>query len=187
MSDDIKEARSREETFVSHVSGKTKTPKLSQKSKKSFIRRCLPLFSFFALLAIGVSFIFSSQSLMPFALVNRFIEEFNTIGISSTLRSDNLLDIQLSSPNTSLALSSAQKTAFKDTGITPVELSLGSPTTALVFEESRGKTSVVVAKSVKESASSSSILAATGANTSVYSTSEALNLASFKEKYAFKA
>ncbi len=35
--------------------------------------------------------------MMPFALVNRLIEEYNTAGISSVLRSDNILDLQLSS------------------------------------------------------------------------------------------
>ena len=34
--------------------------------------------------------------MMPFALVNRLIEEYNTAGISSVLRSDNILDLQLS-------------------------------------------------------------------------------------------
>lgn len=59
---------------------------------------------------------------MPFAVVNRLIEEYNTNGISSVLRADNVLDLQISAaPHTPLALGDHQIAALKDNDILPVE------------------------------------------------------------------
>ena len=101
MSEEIAEARSRE-TFVSNVSGRSETSRFSAKSNskkdtKGFLKKHAPLVVIVGLLITAVSLIFLSQSFMPFALVNRFIEEFNGNGIGSILRSDSLLDVQLSS------------------------------------------------------------------------------------------
>lgn len=64
---------------------------------------------------------------MPFAIVNRIIEEFNTNGISSVLRADNILDIQLSSaPGSTFALSNEQIAALKENQILPLEYSGGT-------------------------------------------------------------
>ncbi len=51
---------------------------------------------------------------MPFAVVNRLIEEYNTNGISSVLRSDNLLDLQLSLSDNLAPLTPYQISAMRD-------------------------------------------------------------------------
>ena len=64
---------------------------------------------------------------MPFAIVNRLIEEYNTNGISAVLRADNILDIQMSSrPGSSFALSDYQLAAFKENNILPLEQGNGT-------------------------------------------------------------
>ena len=76
-----------------------------------------PLILVVALIGGLLGLVFASQSLMPFALVNRLIEEFNTNGISSVLRSDNILDLQLSSVTGMFTLSEEQESALKDHNI----------------------------------------------------------------------
>lgn len=64
---------------------------------------------------------------MPFAIVSRLIEEYNTAGITSVLRADNILDVQLSStPGTTFALSDYQKKSFKENGILPLKIGNGT-------------------------------------------------------------
>lgn len=64
---------------------------------------------------------------MPFATVNRLIEEFNTNGISSVLRADNILDLQLSStPGSDFALGDNQIVALKENDIYPLEFGGGT-------------------------------------------------------------
>ena len=64
---------------------------------------------------------------MPFALVNRLIEEYNTNGISSVLRADNILDVQMSStPGSTFALADEQITSFKENDILPLEYGGGT-------------------------------------------------------------
>ena len=58
---------------------------------------------------------------MPFAIVNRIIEEFNTNGISSVLRADNILDYQMSSPGTAFGLTNYQKASLAENRILPLE------------------------------------------------------------------
>lgn len=57
---------------------------------------------------------------MPFAVVNRMIEEYNTNGISSVLRSDSILDLQLSGDSSMFALTDYQKECFKTNNIFPI-------------------------------------------------------------------
>ena len=194
MSDEIQEARKREESFVSHVSGTPKKTKISGKNKKGKLKKRGPLFVILFLILLAGGLIFVSQTMMPFAIVNRFREEFNSIGISSTLRSDNILDLQLSSAGSALALSETQRSAFKESNIYPVDFtSGGTHATALVFEQSSGKFTAVVPKSLIESGNPSAINSAiSGAlgNAEIslvnnpISTADAMNLAVFKEKYA---
>ena len=64
---------------------------------------------------------------MPFAVVNRLIEEYNTNGISSVLRGDNILDVQLSSaPGTSFALSQEQTSSLREQEILPLDYGGGT-------------------------------------------------------------
>ena len=198
MSDEIKEARSREESFISNVSGKPVLSSKTGKKKKSKFKKRAPLIAILALLALGVGLIFVSQTMMPFAIVNRFIEEFNTIGVSSTLRSDNILDLQLSAPNSVLGLSSTQREALKSLYVMPADVTVSSTrVTALVFKDSNNAYTAVVPKCILGSASAKEINAAvstaltTALSDSSYnptnnpiSTETALKLNAFKEKYA---
>ena len=181
-----KDAVSANETsFRSNVSGKK-----SRFSKKSLKKKAPLLALIISTLAGGV-IMFASQSLMPFAIVNRFIEEFNSVGISSTLRSDNILDYQLEYSGSFFALSEAQRTAFSEQGIDSVDFTLNSSrSTALLFKDKSGKLTPVVSKTVYENSSSETILSALkSANpnlenlASPLSVKDALKNSQFKEKY----
>ncbi len=64
---------------------------------------------------------------MPFAVVNRLIEEYNTNGISSVLRADNILDVQLSAaPGSTFSLGDYQIVGFKENDILPLEYGGGT-------------------------------------------------------------
>ena len=154
MSDEVVEARSRE-TFVSNVSGRADSSRFGGASKKGkrgsgfFKKKHAPLLVIAGVLIAGIALVFISQSFMPFALVNRFIEEFNGAGISSTLRSDSILDIQLSSTGSYFGLSDNQRAALKESKIYPVDIAAnGTAVTAIVYEESTGDWRAVVPKSV---------------------------------------
>ena len=129
---------------------------------------------------------------MPFAIVNRFIEEYNGAGISSILRTDSLLDTQLSSTGSYFGLSENQRTAFKDSGIYPVDFAAsGTNNTALVYRESDGTYRAVVPKSVAQSGADVNSLIAQNLSDSTITLSgtplsveDALKLASFKDQYA---
>ncbi|MBQ7802699.1 hypothetical protein IJ380_02465 [Candidatus Saccharibacteria bacterium] len=187
MSDEIREARTREESFVSHVSI-PKTEKKKSKKKRG------PLFLVVILLALAAGLIFLSQTMMPFAIINRFREEFNSIGISSTLRADNLLDLQLSSAGSTFELSSTQRTAFKESNIYPVDFTAdGRHGTALVFEATHGNFRAVVPNEIAENVSGETINSAVSSalrnpeislSLAPLSTKEAMELSAFKEKYA---
>ena len=196
MSDEIAEARNREETFVSHVSGRpqnsrSSTRQTGSKKSKQFLKKHAPLLVIFSLLFTAVALVFVSQSFMPFALVNRFIEEFNGAGISSTLRSDSLLDVQLSSTGTWFGLSEHQRQSFKDAHIYPVDLSVdGTTITALVYEESAGHWRATVPKAVATSVGLNSKISAALGNSAIQLTADplsvedALKTSGFKNQYA---
>ena len=199
MSDEIAEVRAREaETFVSNVSGRpnpeTSRPSvnnLKNKKSKNFLKKHAPLVVIIGVLVAAVALIFVSQSFMPFALVNRFIEEFNGNGVASTLRSDSILDVQLSSTGSYFGLSENQRTALKDSHVYPVDFSAeGTAVTALVYEESAGNWRAVVPKSVAASSGLNNKIAAALNNSDInlsespLSVEDALKNGAFKEKYA---
>jgi len=198
MSDEIAEVRSREETFVSNVSGRPKTEShrsvgnTSKKQKtRSFLKKHAPLVVIIGVLITAVALIFVSQSFMPFALVNRFIEEFNGNGIASTLRSDSILDIQLSSTGSYFGLSDNQRTALKDSHIYPVDISAeGTAATVLVYEESTNHWRAVAPKSIASSSGLNNKISAALNNSDINLTEpplaveDALKTGTFKEKYA---
>lgn len=197
MSDEIVEARAKETTFVSNVSGRTESTRsvrqnLSGKKRtKGFLKKHAPLIVIGALLLTVVGLIFVSQSFMPFAIVNRFIEEYNGAGISSVLRSDTILDTQLSSAGSYFGLSDNQKSALKESSITPVDITAnGTAVTALVFRDSNNEFRAVVPKSVAtsgdinsqiNSALNNSEMQVTGTPLSV---EDGLNYAPFKNQYS---
>lgn len=117
-------------TFKNSVAGiserKTKTRFKFSAKKHGPIIALVALIGFLGIL------IFGSQTLMPFAIVNRFIEEFNTNGISSVLRSDNILDLQLSGGGL-FGISEDQKSSLREVGIIPLTTSNG--TTALAYKK----------------------------------------------------
>lgn len=196
MSDEIVEARAKETTFVSNVSGTAESrnvrQKLSGKQRtKGFLKKRAPLIVIGALLLTVVGIIFLSQSFMPFAIVNRFIEEYNGAGISSVLRSDSILDIQLSSTGTYFGLSENQRTALKDSQVLPADITAnGTAVTALVFQDTNGEYRAVVPKSVASSADINSKATSALNNPSIQvsgtplSVEDALNYATFKDKYS---
>ena len=196
MSDEIAEVRSRETTFVSNVSGRPESDRFTSreskgKKSKHFLKKHAPLVVIVGVLITVVALIFVSQSFMPFALVNRFIEEFNGAGVSSTLRSDSILDIQLSSTGSYFGLSDNQRTALKDSHIYPVDFSAeGTAATALVYEESLNHWRAAVPKSVASSSGLNDKIATVLNNSDINLTEppiaveDALKNGTFKEKYA---
>ena len=196
MSDEIAEVRSRETTFVSNVSGRPESDRFTSreskgKKSKHFLKKHAPLVVIVGVLITVVALIFVSQSFMPFALVNRFIEEFNGAGVSSTLRSDSILDIQLSSTGSYFGLSDNQRTALKDSHIYPVDFSAeGTAATALVYEESLNHWRAAVPKSVTSSSGLNDKIATVLNNSDINLTEppiaveDALKNGTFKEKYA---
>jgi len=193
MSDEIAEARNRETSFVSNVSGRpdaTSHTKVSSRTK-SFLKKHAPLMVILSVLIAAVALLFVSQSFMPFALVNRFIEEYNGAGISSILRSDSLLDTQLSSTGSYFGLSENQRSAFKDSNIYPVDFtSGGTAATALVYRETDGTYRAVVPKSLAGSEGLNSLISQNLNNQEItlknapLSVEDALKLPSFKDQYA---
>ena len=193
MSEEIVEARSRE-TFVSNVSGRPDIPRPTNQKKKfkGRLKKHAPLIVILSILVGAIALIFVSQSFMPFALVNRFIEEYNGTGISSILRSDSLLDTQLSSTGSYFGLSENQRTAFKETHIYPVDFSYSNgAATALVYRESDGTYRAVVPKAVADSGSNVNSAIAQGLSGqditlsgTPISVEEALKLPSFKDQYS---
>ena len=174
-----------EPTFKNSVSGKP----LKKRGKGKFKKK-MPLIVFGGLLLLGAGLIFISQSLMPFAIINRFREEFNSIGISSTLRADNILDYQLEYAGGFLALSEAQRASFLEQEITPIDFTLNSSrSTALIFS-SGTKNVPVVSKKILENSSAQTINSAIkNANSKIenldspISVEDALKKPAFKEKY----
>ena len=172
------------ESFRNNVSGR------NNKKNSSRFKKKLPLVVLIGLLGVGVGLIFVSQSLMPFAIINHFREEFNTLGISSTLRADNILDYQLEFAGGFFSLSEAQRESFSENNLTPVDFTLNSSrSTALIFKDN-GKNVPVVSKNVLKNSSESSILSAiTSVNSNLenlsspISVEEALKNPNFKTPY----
>ena len=78
------------------------------------------------MLGIFAGLIFAAQTVMPFAIVNRIIEEFNTNGISAVLRADNILDYQMSYPDDTFGLTQFQKDSLKEQEILPLDYGGGT-------------------------------------------------------------
>ena len=103
-----------------------------------------PLAAVLVLLLLFVGLIFAAQSLMPFAIVNRFIQEFNTAGFSSLLRSDNILDLQLSTSSGTFGMTEYQLSSLEENGIYNVSFGGG---TVLSYPGNGGEFYLVVGTS----------------------------------------
>lgn len=98
-----------------------------------------------ALIIGGAALIFGAQAMMPFAVVNRLIEEFNTNGISSVLRSDNLLDLQLSMSDQNIGLTETQISSLEENGF---YVGTYAGTKTLTYKKRNGKYQTIVSTSV---------------------------------------
>ncbi len=88
------------------------------------------------LVVLAVVF-YIAQSVMPYAVVNRLIEEYNTNGISAVLRADNILDVQLSSrPGSTFGLGDNQMEALKENEIFPYEYGTGTVLAYKTYDDS---------------------------------------------------
>lgn len=126
---------------------------------------------------------------MPFAVVNRLIEEYNTNGISSVLRADNILDIQLSSvPETMFGISTYQSNSLLENNIYPLRRGGG---TLLAFQRNDKSWSVVTGTSQKDLSASeiASALKSEYPNAGIpetinkVTTKEAMEIGEFKTPY----
>ncbi len=126
---------------------------------------------------------------MPFAIVNRIIEEFNTNGISSVLRADNILDYQLSSPQDTFGLTNYQKTSLEQNNILPLDYEGGG--IVLAYETANRGSWNIVHGTVPSSPSISKIMSAykskyqdkTFTSMNLVAIEEAMNDGSFKNPY----
>ncbi|MBQ6130118.1 hypothetical protein IJI72_00235 [Candidatus Saccharibacteria bacterium] len=150
-SEDSYDPREAEESFSSSVVGSrnlassAKSLKRTAKTVKGaarVFRFAGPLLIVFLLICAFVGILFVSQAAMPFAIVNRLREEFNTNGISSVLRADNILDVQLATPpGSTFSITDVQKAAFRENDIYVSEY---NNTTTLTFHNSKNQWTTVV-------------------------------------------
>jgi len=126
---------------------------------------------------------------MPFAVVNRLIEEYNTNGISSVLRADNILDVQLSSaPGSTFSLGDNQIAGLKENDILPLEYGGG---TVLAFPTKPTGTWGIVHGTTPSSPNETDVIASlratyagyTFTNGKIYTIEEAMKEGDFKNPY----
>ena len=117
------------EHFRNNVTGNKKDK--TEKRKSFNLKQKLPLLMAGCMLVIIIAFISIAQSILPVAVVSRMIEEFNTAGYTAVLRSDNILNYQMSSVGTSFGLTQYQKDSFKNYDVLPVDEGGG---TVLAYE-----------------------------------------------------
>lgn len=89
--------KSKESTGGGFFSGKGKSKKSSKnkRSKIGILKKGGPLATIFGVIIAGAGLMSGAQNLMPIAIEELIIEKFNSIGISSTMASDEWLDTQL--------------------------------------------------------------------------------------------
>ena len=140
--DSVSDAREAEDSFENSVVGKSFSPK--KLGFKFSIKKSIPLGVIIGLVALFAVLMFFAQSAMPFAIVARMYEEFNSVGITSILRSDNVLDVQLSTNTDYFALTDYQKSSLEKEGILNAEFNGG---TALFYQDNKKNWTAVVGKS----------------------------------------
>ena len=163
---------------------------------KGFLKKAGPIAIIGGIFAVVAGMMVGAQNVMPIAIEEMIIEKFNSIGISSTMASDEWLDIQLNQgvregnpknnePETMYAFSEYQVQQFEKYGITVVN---GDGVTALLYEKD-GQYIPVVGSATLGSMSESEIIgkiqSASGLGNigAPISAKEALADANFKNPY----
>ena len=163
---------------------------------KGFLKKAGPIAIIGVIFAVVAGIMVGAQNVMPIAIEEMIIEKFNSVGISSTMASDEWLDTQLNQgvrqgnpksnePETIYAFSEYQVQQFKKYGITVVN---GDGVTALLYEKD-GQYVPVVGSAALDSMSEGEIIgkiqSASGLSNigAPISAKEALADANFKNPY----
>ena len=143
-------AAEQNQPFTSRVEGRKKD---EEKAKaKGFFRNKGPLIALISLLLGGGGLMLGSQTLMPFALASRIVQEFNSMKTVMSGRSDSMLRFQLDTEryknptrttifgNEKFNLSKAQIKKLKTEGIDFMSLNVnGKKVKLLVYDDGSGK------------------------------------------------
>lgn len=164
---------------------------------KGFLRKAGPIAIIGGIFAVVAGIMVGAQNVMPIAIEEMIIEKLNSIGISSTMASDEWLDTQLNQgvrqgnpksnePETTYAFSEYQVQQFKKYGVTVVN---GDGIVALLYEKDGQYIPVVGSAalgSMSESEIISKIQSASKLNNigTPVSAKEALADSAFKNPYA---
>ena len=141
--------------FANNVTSGTSTrTKFSGSGAKGFLKKRAPLLALIALLGGGGAGIMSTQNLLPFALVTRALQEWNSQEIMSSRRYRVLLNKKLSASAMSrkhtnmfgdVKFSKKQQKFLKKQGIEVIEIeSGGKKAKALLAEGPDGKKKIIL-------------------------------------------
>ena len=145
-----------EKSFTNNVSGDTSTKvKGSGGGVKGFLKKRAPLFALIALLGGSGVGIMSTQTLLPFALVTRAMQEWNSQEVMSSRRYRYLLNKKLRAVDTDgkkhtnmfgdLKISKKQRKFLKKQGIEVIEIeSGGKKAKALLADDGTGKKKLIL-------------------------------------------
>lgn len=138
-------------------SGKEKKQKLGRSGGigfKGFIKKRAPIIAIFMTICGIGGAMFGAQSLLPFAISELLIEKFNSIGVSATIVSDEMLDLQLnqgirqgapdpSNKDTLFGLSEYQVQQFKINGIDAYNIEAGGTKGAVMLYKKNNRTATI--------------------------------------------
>lgn len=138
-------------------SGKEKKQKLGRSGGigfKGFLKKRAPILAIFMTICGVGGAMFGAQSLLPFAIEELLIEKFNSIGVSATIVSDEMLDLQLnqgirqgapdpSNTDTLFGLSEYQVQQFKINGIDAYNVEAGGSNGAVMLYKKNGRTATI--------------------------------------------
>lgn len=153
--DDVNGTRENEEEADGFYSGsgKEKRQKLGRSGGigfKGFLKKRAPILAIFMTICGVGGAMFGAQSLLPFAIEELLIEKFNSIGVSATIVSDEMLDLQLnqgirqgapdpSKTDTLFGLSEYQVQQFKINGIDAYNIEIGENEGAIMIYKKNGR------------------------------------------------
>lgn len=121
---------------------------------KGFMKKRAPILAIFMTICGIGGAMFGAQSLLPFAIEELLIEKFNSIGVSATIVSDEMLDLQLnqgirqgapdpSKTDTLFGLSEYQVQQFKINGIDAYNVEAGGSKGAVMLYKKNGRTATI--------------------------------------------